>query len=97
MLSPAPARSSIDQRDGVRFAPHVVLHEFFRLVGPRIVQDVVHVQIDASENLIDLVDGVRFIPGTLVRQRLRIFGLVFRKIVLKDFRKIVRKVFRYRS
>ena len=35
-----------------------------------------------------------FIPGTLVRQRLGIFRLVFRKIVLKNFRKIVRKVLR---
>ena len=43
---------------------------------------------------IDLVDSVRFIPGTLARQRLRIFRLVFRKIVLKNFRKIVRKVLR---
>jgi hypothetical protein len=45
-------------------------------------------------NLFDLVDSVRFIPGILVRQRLRIFRLVFRKTVLKNFRKIVRKAFR---
>ena len=47
-----------------------------------------------ASNLIDLVDSVRFIPGTLARQRLCIFHLVFRKIVLKNFRKIVRKVLR---
>ena len=43
---------------------------------------------------IDLVDSVRFIPGTLARQRLGRIHLVFWKIVLKNFRKIVRKVFR---
>ena len=48
----------------------------------------------AGKNFIDLVDSVRFIPGTLARQRLRNFRLVFRKIVLKNFRKIVRKVLR---
>ena len=42
----------------------------------------------------DLVDSVRFIPGTLVRQRLGRIQLVFWKIVLKNFSKIVRKVFR---
>ena len=46
------------------------------------------------ENLFDLVDSVRFILGTLARQRLRIIRLVFWKIVLKNFRKIVRKVLR---
>ena len=52
---------------------------------------------DAGENFIDLVDSVRFIPGTLVRQRLRIFRLVFGKIVLKNFLKIVLKVLRVQS
>ena len=76
------------------FAPPVVLREFFGLMGPRTVQDVIHVLTDAGQNIIDLVDGIRFIPGTLVRQRLRkIFGLIFRRIVLKDCREFVRKVF----
>ena len=84
----------IDQLHGVRFAPHVLLHEFFCLAGPRIVQDFVHVQVHADEIFLTLSISVRFILGTLVRQRLRIIRLVFRKIVLKNFRKIVRKVFR---
>jgi hypothetical protein len=58
------------------------------------IQDLVHVQSYAVENLIDLVDSVRFIPGTLVRQLLGIFRRVFRKIVLKNFGKIVRKILR---
>ena len=33
----------IDQRYGVRFAPHVLLHEFFCLATLRTVQDLVHV------------------------------------------------------
>ena len=50
-------------------------------------------QIDAGENLIDLVISVRFIAGTFVCQHLRInFGLAVRKIVLKDFRKVLLKV-----
>ena len=60
----------------------------------RTVQDVVHVQVDAGKQFIDIVVSVRFIPGTLARQRLCIFRLVFRKIVPKNFRKLVRKVLR---
>ena len=44
MLSPALGEKLIDQRHGVRFAPHVLLHEFFCLAALRIVQDFVHVQ-----------------------------------------------------
>jgi hypothetical protein len=57
----------MDQRHGVRFAPHVLLHEFFCLAALRIVQDLVHAQSSAVENLFDLVDSVSFIPGTLAR------------------------------
>ena len=92
MLTPASVRSSSTSVHGVRFAPHVLLHEFFCLAALRIVQDFVHVQSYAGENLCDLVDSVRFILGTLARQRLGIFRLVFWKIVLKNFGKIVRKV-----
>ena len=66
-------------------------------MGPRLGQDTVHGPSDAEEtrfnaveNFIDLVDSVRFIPSTLVRQRLRQIRLVFREILLKNFRKIVR-------
>jgi hypothetical protein len=34
----------MDQRHGVRFAPHVLLHEFFWLAVLRIVQNLVRVQ-----------------------------------------------------
>ena len=94
MLEPALARSlSINlMAPGLRCT--IVLCELFGFTSPRTFQDIVHVQIDTGENLIDLVDSVRFIAGTFVRQRLRIiFGLVFRKIVLKDFRKVLLKVF----
>ena len=43
MLTPASAEKLIDQRHGVRFAPHVLLHELFCLAARRIVQDFVHV------------------------------------------------------
>ena len=95
MLVPAWARRSSDQRDGIWFVPHVLLHEVFRLVGLRILQDVVQILAAAGQDFIDLVDSVRIIPRTLVRQSLRkIFRLVFRKILLKDFRQIVRKAVR---
>jgi hypothetical protein len=84
----------MDQRHRVRFAPHVLLHEFFCLAALRMIQDLVHVQSSAPENFFDLVVGGRFILGTLARQRLGRIHLVFWKIVLKNFRKIVRKVFR---
>jgi hypothetical protein len=94
MLTPV-GKKLMDQRDGICFAPHVLLHELLRLVGLRTVKDLVHVQCvafkahvpaDAAENLIDLVDSVRFSLGTPARQRLRRVRLVFRKIVLKNFR-----------
>ena len=45
------------------------------------------------QNLVDLVDGSRFIPGTRVGQSLRkVFVLIFRKIILEDCRKFIRKV-----
>ena len=76
MLTPAAVRISSTSVHGVRFAPHVLLHEFFCLAALRIVQDLVHVQSYAEENLFDLVDSVRFIPGTLARQRLGRIQLV---------------------
>jgi hypothetical protein len=87
-------KKCIDQRHGVLFAPGVLLRDLFRLMGLGIVQEFVNVQSDAVKNLIDAVDSVRFIPSTLVCQRLRRICLVFGKIVLKNFRKIVRKLFR---
>ncbi len=84
----------MDQLDGTSLPLHIVLHKFFGLSGPRSVQDDIHVQIDAGQNFIDLLDGVRFILRTLVRQSLcKIFGLITRRIVLKDGRQLVRKVF----
>jgi hypothetical protein len=63
-------------------------------MGPRTIYYVIDVLTDAGQNIIDLVDGSRFILGTRVRQCLRrIFGLIFRKIVLKDFCKFLGKVF----
>ena len=53
MLTPAPVRSSWTSVTASGFAPHVLLHEHFRLVGPRTVQDVVRVHLDVGENLID--------------------------------------------
>ena len=94
MLTPALARSLSINLTASGSRRTYSLSELFGLSGLRTVQDVIHVQTDAGQNVIDLVDSIRFIPGTLVRQRLRkIFGLIFRKIVLKDFRKFVRKVF----
>jgi hypothetical protein len=89
-----PGKKSIDQLDGARSAPTVVLGEFFCFMGPRTVYYVIDVLTDAGQNIIDLVDGSRFILGTRVRQCLRrIFGLIFRKIVLKDFCEFLGKVF----
>ena len=84
----------MDQLDGARFAPRVLLRELFRLTNPRTVKDAIDGQIDAGQNLSDLVNSVRFIPGTGLRQPLRnIFTLAFLQIVLKDFPKIIFKVF----
>jgi hypothetical protein len=55
---------------------------------------VVHVHTDAGEQFIDFVVSIRFIPGTLARQRPRIFRLLLGNIVLKNLRKIVRKMLR---
>jgi hypothetical protein len=68
--------------------------ELFSFDAPCISQNVVHIHSVAGENLIDLVDSFRLVLGILVRQPLRIFGLVFRKIVLKNFGKTVRKLLR---
>ena len=59
----------IDQPGGVRFAPHVLLHELFCFGGPRIIQDFVHVPSDAGEKLIDVVNSARFIPAYLSASR----------------------------
>ena len=49
--------------------------------------------MSASNSLtMSLASG--FVPGALARQRLCIFHLVFRKVVPKNFRKLVRKVLR---
>ena len=49
---------------------------------------------DAVQKVVDLVDSIRFILSTRVRQRPRkIFGLIFRPIVLKDCGQFVHKVF----
>ena len=45
-----------------------------------------------ARTLIDLVDSSRFSPCTRVCQRPRIFGLIFRRIVLEDCRKFFVKV-----
>jgi hypothetical protein len=49
-------------------APHVFLDEFFGSMVPRIVEDAVHVQIDAAKYFIDAVDGFRFIHRTIPGQ-----------------------------
>ena len=71
----------------------VGLRKLARLIVPRPLQDGIHVQTDARQNLVDLVDRVRLIPAAVVRQHLRVFGLAFRKVVLKDLREIVREAF----
>jgi hypothetical protein len=94
MLRLALEEKFMDQRDGIRLAPHILLHEFFHFADPRTVQDIVHVLVDAIEQFIDLLVSIRFIQGTLARQRLHILRLVFGKIILKNFCKIVHKMFR---
>ena len=94
MLTLAVARSSWINLTAPGSCRDVLLREFFGLMGLGAVQDVIHVQIDAGQNLIDLVDSIRVISGTLVRQRLRkFFDLTFCKILLKGCRKLVLKVF----
>ena len=44
----------MDQRHGVRFAPRVLLHELFRLVALRIVQDSSMSSSDAGKNSLTL-------------------------------------------
>jgi hypothetical protein len=83
----------MDQLDRAWFARQVGLRKLARLIVPRPLQDGIHVQTDARQNLVDLVDRVRLIPAAVVRQRLRVFGLAFRKVVLKDLREIVREAF----
>src|SRR6266508_2076377 len=58
------------------------------------LRNVVYIHPIAGENLIDLADSFPLMLGILVRQPLRIFGLVFRNILLKNFGKKVRKLFR---
>ena len=82
----------MDQLQGGRFAPRLLLCELSGFVRPRAVQDVIHAQTDAVQHLLDLVDREPFIPGTRVRQSLRkVFVLIFRKIVFEDCRKFIRK------
>src|SRR5262249_50590700 len=81
-----------DERHGGLFTPHVLLHELFRLGGPRIVQDRVHLQADAAEDLIELFVSFVGMRGTFGRQRLRRVRLLGRKIVSEKFCEITLKV-----
>src|SRR5262245_13607547 len=77
------AEKLIDQGHGIRFAPHVILHELLRLVGPWML----------SRKPIELVDNAWIIPSTLGRQPLRSVRLVFWKFVFENFGNIILNVF----
>ena len=92
MLTPASVRSSSTSFTASGSRRTYSCTSSFALRPFASSRTCVHVQSYAGENLFDLGDSVRFILGTLARQRLGIFRLVFWKIFLKNFGKIVRKV-----
>ena len=78
----------IHKFDNVGFAPSVLFREFFRLVLPRSVQDVVNARVAAVKDLFDPVISVRLILGHTRPLAVRHICLVFRKVGLKDTREL---------
>jgi hypothetical protein len=83
MLTPALERSSPTSVTASGSRRPYSCKSSFDLRAPRTLQDVLDVQVDAGEQFINLLVSIRFIQGILARQCLRIFCLVFGKIVLK--------------
>src|SRR5262245_36988326 len=86
------AENLVDLGYRPRFALHIFFSKFYRLSGPRVLQDIGFVRFEWPP---DLGDGVRFIQGILMRQRLCSCGVRV-KVVLKKVGNAVRKVLQIR-